>query len=509
MKRVVSTALLIGILLAASAASAQVPSGQICKAAAPILLPVASDPTVSLTIWFQTGSQNDPPGKEGLTQLTASLLAEGAAGERSYEQILAALYPLAASYGARVDKEMTTFSGRVHRDHLGTFLDLFTAAIARPAFTRADFERLKSRQTNTLARSLRFSSDEELGKAALQALAFAGSRYAHPPLGTVQGLAAITLEDVRQFHRQRFNAAHAVIAVGGCCTGTETTARLAAALESLGCAASPAAPPARPASTEGRRLLLVSKPGADASISFGVPLSVKRGDPDFPALWLAASWLGEHRNPVSHLYQVIRETRGLNYGDYAYVEWFPQGGGRQFPAGNAARGAQLFEVWIRTLPNGNAHFALRAAVRELEKLVNEGMSEADFRAQQAFLSKYSLHYAESVSARLAYRIDDAFYGIGGDGHLAGFRRAIGALTRDQVNAALKRHVRLDHLRFAIVTGDADGLKQALTTDAPSPITYESPKPQALLDEDKLIAIHPLHLPAANVEVVKVEEIFER
>ena len=40
---------------------------------------------------------------------------------------------------------------------------------------------------------------------------------------------------------------------------------------------------------------------------------------------IANSWLGEHRNSSSHLYQVIRETRGLNYGDYSYIECFPGG----------------------------------------------------------------------------------------------------------------------------------------------------------------------------------------
>ena len=68
---------------------------------------------------------------------------------------------------------------------------------------------------------------------------------------------------------------------------------------------------------------------------------------DFYALWLAASWLGEHRNPISHLYQLIREKRGLNYGDYAYIEAFPRGMYQFFPDPNIARQQQLFEVWIR------------------------------------------------------------------------------------------------------------------------------------------------------------------
>ena len=34
---------------------------------------------------------------------------------------------------------------------------------------------------------------------------------------------------------------------------------------------------------------------------------------------------------MSHLYQRIRELRGMNYGDYAYIEAFPGGMYQFFP----------------------------------------------------------------------------------------------------------------------------------------------------------------------------------
>jgi zinc protease len=69
-----------------------------------VLLPVPDDPTISFTVWFEVGSQDDPPGKEGLAYLTGALLAEGSTTENSYEEILRKLYPLASDYGVRVDK---------------------------------------------------------------------------------------------------------------------------------------------------------------------------------------------------------------------------------------------------------------------------------------------------------------------------------------------------------------------------------------------------------------------
>src|SRR5207247_93305 len=70
---------------------------------------------------------------------------------------------------------------------------------------------------------------------------------------------------------------------------------------------------------------IIAKETRATAISLGEPLDVVRGDPDFVALYLARTWLGEHRSSMSHLYQRIREIRGMNYGDYAYVEAFRGG----------------------------------------------------------------------------------------------------------------------------------------------------------------------------------------
>jgi zinc protease len=473
-----------------------------------VLMPVAADPTISFSVQFAVGSQDDPPGKEGLAYLTGEMLADAATESRSLDEILQALYPLAASYGMRVDRERSTLTGRVHRDNLDAYLSLFTDAFLHPAFKESDFERVRADAVNAIENTLRYSSDEELGKAALYELVFRGTPYAHPSDGTVEGLKAITLDDVRAFFRAHYTVGSALLGVGGDFDDA-LVARLEAAVASLP-PGTPATPPKiAPATVEGRSVLLIDKAGADASISFGFPLDVHRGERDFYALWIANSWLGEHRNQSSHLYNVIREARGLNYGDYSYIEAFPEGGRRSMPPVNVPRREQLFEVWIRTLPNAQAPFALRAALRELKHLVDNGLTEEQFELTRKFLKKYSLHFAETTSAKLGYAEDDRFYGIGGEGHLERFRSMMDELTLADVNGAIKRHLQYDNLKIAIVTGDAANLKDELTSGAPTPITYATPKPEAILAEDKDIAAFPLAIEAAHVETVPVDSAFER
>jgi zinc protease len=471
-----------------------------------VILPATAEPAVSMAAWFRVGSQDDPRGKEGLAWLTAQMVSRAATTAHRYDEILTLLYPMAATYEASVDREMTVISGRSSASDGPAFLTLFSQAYTQPAFDAADFERLRTEGVAFLEKNLRYALDEELGKAALHGALFRGTPYAHTTTGTVAGLKSITLEDVKAFWKRHYAADRVVYGLAGGWTDElrsgllDTKAQLPAAGAPLEVSA------LTPAPLRGRKVVLVAKPGADASISFGNLLDVRRGDPDFAALYLAASWLGEHRNSSSHLYQVIRETRGLNYGNYAYVEAYPRGGFRQLPPANVGRRRHAFEVWIRTLPNGNAVFALRAALRETDRLIAQGLSPAQFELTRNFLLKYVLHYAASTNDRLLWSLDDAFYGLA-QPHLVKLRADLAALTVEQVNAAIKRHLTTRDLVIAISSGETDKLKAQLIGSAPTLPTYATPKPETVMAEDQIIAAYPLGISAADVSVTPVDAMF--
>jgi zinc protease len=473
-----------------------------------IVLPATDEPAVSLAVWFQVGSNDDPAGKEGLAWLTGQMLSRAATQPHRYDQILALLYPMAASYQMSVDREMTVLSGRAPREQAAAYLSLFVDAYTRPAFDPADFERLKAEALSFIEKNLRYALDEELGKAAFNAAVFPGSGYAHPPQGTAASIKAITLDDVRAFWRDHYTADRTVFGLAG-----GWTEQLRAGLEASRATLAKAAPAARPESpapstTSGRQVLLVAKPNADASISFGFPIPVRRGHADFAALYLVTSWLGEHRNSSSHLYQVIRAARGLNYGDYAYVEAYPNGGRRQTPPPNASRRQQAYEVWIRTLPNDNAVFALRAALREIDRMIEKGLTQDQLDLTKSFLSKYLLHHAPATHDRLLWSFDDRFYGLSAP-HLDTLRTEIQALTLDQVNGAIKRHLSTENMVIAIATGQAEKLREQLTSGTPTKPTYPSPKPKPILAEDEEIASYPLNINPQAVRIVPVDDMFAK
>jgi zinc protease len=470
-----------------------------------VLLPVDVDPTVSFRILFKVGAMHDPAGKEGLAAITASMLTEGATKQHTYEQVLEALYPIAASIENQVDKEMIVIYGRTHKDNLGEYYALLKEVIMQPAFNEDDFSRIKSNTINYLEKSLRYSQDEEFGKEALSEFIFSGTPYQHPEEGYINSVKAITLDDVKNFYQQYFTRANMVIGLGGGFS-QEFAKQVVADFEKM--------PEGQPAPTlsvmpdpiNGAHVKIIEKNANATAISFGHPIGVLRGSREFYALALATSWLGEHRNSSSHLYQVIREKRGLNYGDYAYIEHFPQGYARQFPPPNVARHHQIFQIWIRPVPNYARVFAFRAALRELDKLIENGMSESDFELTRKFLKNYTLHYAPTTMLKLGYALDDHFYGIDGS-HWDLYRKTLDALTLEEVNTAIKKHFDAKNYKAVFITSDAAALKDALVNNTPSPITYSSPKPAEILAEDKEISTYPLSVKPENVVIMPADSMF--
>jgi len=471
-------------------------------------------PFIAFNIWVKVGSQNDPAGKEGLASLTASLIADGSTAADSYDEILAKLYPMAAGYGSTVDKEMTTFVGRIHRDNLEAYYTLFKNAILSPAFTEADFERIKSQTLNYLERTRRYGRDEELSKELLYWEAFKGTPYEHPEEGYVESVRSITLDDVRAFYDQYYVANNIVVGVGGGYPAGFAE-RVRADMDGLPQGTVATVPKPNPVMPDGIHVLIVEKQTDASAISIGFPIALVRSDPDFYALMTANSWFGEHRNSFSHLYQVIREARGMNYGDYSYIEAYPAGFATQVPPVNVARRSQLFEIWIRPIAltePGTLHdrtlFATRAAVRELKSLVDNGMSPATVDATKQFLYNYTVNWASTISRRLGYAIDDAFYGMPGKGFLASIRPALATLDTTNVNAAIRRYLQYDNMWVIFVTADAEAMKQKLLSGAPTPITYAGPKPPGQLAEDSLIASFPLPVKPENITIMGIDEVFE-
>lgn len=464
----------------------------------------SASPLVRLKLQFLVGSAHDPAGKEGLAALAAAMITEAGSQDLRYDEVRQALFPIAGSFDATVDREMTTFTGVTHVETWERWFEVALPQLLRPGFRPEDFARLKDAHHNALVLDLCSNNDEELGKEALQAALFAGTGYGHPSIGTVAGITAITLDDVRGWVAGQFARGNLVVGAAGD-VPAELLARLAGQLGGLPEGLATPRPPVKARRPDGLEVTIVQKETRATAISLGHPIDVTRGHPDFAALWLARAWLGEHRASNGRLFQRMREARGLNYGDYAYIEAFPGGMYAMFPPVNVARRAQLFEIWVRPVAPGQAAFALKLALWELARLVRRGLSEQEFEETRTYLAKNVLLATKTQEQQLGYALDSRFHGTGE--FVETMREALARLSVDGVNAAVRRHLSAARLAIVAVTKDAEALRTQLLDGSPARIVYDAAKPAELLAEDEEVGRLALGLTSKAVRIVDAAAIF--
>jgi zinc protease len=475
-------------------------------AAEPETVPLPnSSPLVTFRILFMTGSASDPAGKEGVAALTAAMLSRGGNREKTFAQIVQALFPMAASVSSQVDKEMTVFEGTTHRENLDAYYAILRSMLLDPGWREDDFRRLKDETKNFLRIQLRSNNEEELGKEILYLEIYKGHPYGHHSAGTLTSLDAVTLDDVKAFYRANYRRGNVVIGLAG--GFPESFQRK---VESDFSTALPDGTPQLVALPEPKppsklRIKIIQKETRATAISTGFPLGVNRSHPDWPALKLVESYFGQHRSSKSYLYQRMREIRGLNYGDYAYIEYFPRGMFQFKPDPNLGRRQQIFQIWIRPVEPQNGLFALRIALYELNKLIEKGMTQEDFDSTRVFLSKQVNLLAETQSEQLGYALDSRYYGI--PSFPTYLKDAFGKLTLEDVNRAIRQHLRATDLDVAVIAKDALGFKKAIESGIPSTVQYVTPPSKEVLDEDRVVNRYKFD--AGSVEVVPVDTIFEK
>jgi zinc protease len=489
-------------------------------------LPLPNANKVVVKLSFKNGSIADPAGKEGLTFLTANLITQGGTDKMSFSEIQDFIYPMSANYDVSVDKEVTTFTFEVHKDFSEKFYPLITGLLLKPSFTAEDFERVKINQQNYVDQVIRASSDEEYSKKALEDFLFRGSNYQHMKQGKSSSVQSLTLEDVKAHYKKYFTQNNLTLGIAGHYSA-EFLNRLKSDLGNLP-NTKPALPkPGKARNPAGINVEIIAKDNTFGSAIFtGFPLKITRSNDDFAALMVANSYLGEHRKSYSKLYQEIRQKRSMNYGDYSYIEWYESGGANMLPLPGVPRHSNYFSIWIRPvqiasqlqqqyeelsdIEIGHAHFALRMAFYELDKLVKNGLSRYDFESTRTFLSSYIKLYVQTPADRLGFLMDSKFYGR--ENYIEELDKLLANLTLEDVNKAIKKYWQTDNMFVTIITdvSEAEPLAKSLKENLPSPMSYsdvvKAGLPEDVLKDDKIVAEWPLNV--KKVTIVKSADTFK-
>ncbi len=418
-----------------------------------VLLPLPEEPRIGLRVLVRAGSANDPSGKAGLARLTWSLLAGGGTRSRAAEEIARAFYPLALSPALRLGRESVVFSATFPREDLERFYGIFRDMLLDPGFREDDFERIRTAQIEALDTATAGGDDLSLARDILAQLAFEDHPYGHPETGTSASAAGLTLDDVRAFYRDHFVRGNIVIGLAGGYPA-DFPKRLETDFNALPRGFTPrlVLPAAR--RPNGLEVVLAEKPATATTIGLGLPVDGAADDKDRAALAIAAAFLEG------------RPTRTLPGSP------FPAAGGRPW----------LFAVELGPLPESGRPEAVREVLQRLAGLAGAGIPEETFaRLRDTLLASYRFS-GQSPAGRLDILMDARERGRRDSETET--RDAPSRLTRDDVGAAVRKHLDPAGAFIAVVAPDAEALKAALAAalnigpesvrTAPAPAFFRKP-----------------------------------
>jgi zinc protease len=402
-------------------------------------------PMFDLRLTFAAGSSQDG-GVPGLATLTNAMLNEGVPG-KDVTAIAEGFEGLGADFsnGAYRDMAIAGLRSLSAREQREPALELFDQVIGQPTFPADSLARIK----NQLLAGLEYEKQNPgklAGKELFERL-YGNHPYGHPSDGTEASIPAISLKQLRDFHQRAYAAGNTVIALVGDLSREEAEAIAAQVSASLpkGPALPVIGPPQAPKAGHSH----IDFPSAQTTMLLA-QLGIRRGDPDYAALYLGNQILGGG-GFGTRLMEEVREKRGLTYGVYS-----------GFTA-MQARGPFLINLQTRAeLSEGTLELVQDIVSRYLA----EGPTQKELDdAKRELLGSFPLSTAsnEDIVGQLG---SIGFYNLPLT-YLQDFMDQVQALTVEQVKTAMAEHLKADD--FVIVTAGPSVAQKPLPppTDKPA------------------------------------------
>jgi len=270
-------------------------------------------PLISLEFCVRGGASQDPAGKEGLANLLAGTLDEGA-GDLDSRAFHRAIEDLAIHLGFNADADSLSGHFQTLSRNAPQAFQLFAQALNAPRFDEDAVERVRGQIAAGLKREA-FDPETMAGKAFRKA-AFAGHAYARPTRGELSTVESLSRRDLGALRARVFARDNIKIAVVGAIDAATLASRLDALLSGWADKADlVATPDTEIASVGARKVVDLDVP--QATLRFGRP-GLAKADPDYFAAVTVNHILGGGAF-TSRLFNEVREKRGLAYSVYSQL----------------------------------------------------------------------------------------------------------------------------------------------------------------------------------------------
>ena len=408
---------------------------------------------VAARIVLRIGDEKSLQNKGTVSSLTADMLDKGTI-HRSRQQIKDELDQLKARVGISGGANQVIITVETTKENLPKVMKLVAEMLKQPAMDGNEFEKLRQEEIAGI----------ESQRSEPQALAVTEFRRSISPYkkGDVRYVArldeqleevkAVTLEQVKKFHKDFYGAGDATVAVVGDFEKEAIQKIITSELGSWKSVIAFKRIPSPYQATEVINKAIETPDKANAMFVAGMNIPLQDTDADYPALIMANYMLGGGFLN-SRLATRIRQKEGLSYGVAS-----------QLSASSLDKNG-TFLTYAIYAPE-NAAKLEQAFKEEVEKVLKEGFSLEELNAARSgYLQSRQVGRAQDAS--LAATLNNNLYLQRTMKWEADFEKKIELLTPEQIKAALNKYI--DYSKITIVkAGDFAKVKSS-ANDAPASV----------------------------------------
>ena len=391
-------------------------------------------PMLQVSVAFAAGSTRDPDEKLGLAGLTSALLDDGA-GAMDADQLLNALESRGIEFGSSSSRDMSSASLKTLTDApiLVRAVELFATILAQPTFPEDALERERGRALVGLERHKQ--SPGSVAGEAFWAAMYPEHVYGRFGAGSEQSLAAISRQDIVDFHAQYFVASNGIMVMVGD-VSREEAEKLSGQISAGLASGEPAAP--IPVAADGVAAeRLIDFPSQQSHVFLGHP-AIERGNDDYIPLYVGNYTLGGS-SFVSLLGEEVRENRGLAYSVYSYLNPMYRRG--------------PFVVGFQTR-NDQRDMTIELAREIVGRYVAEGPTDEQLEYAKRHITGAFPLATDSNSKIAGFLLSVGFYNLPLD-YLDTYIGKVEAVTIEQVREVLQKYIHPDRFVEVVVGGEPE------------------------------------------------------
>ncbi len=395
-------------------------------------------PIVQLLFLCNSGSTFDEPRKNGLANLTAMMLDEGA-GEYDALQLSDEIDILGSNVSIRIDEDNIFISVQTLKENLERTVELFCKIITGPRLNEKDFQREKRKALTRIIQ--RKDNPDEVADAIFEFNLYGKNNpYANLYLGNENSVNALSVEDVRNFYKTFIIPGNSVLIAVGDTTKQELVTLLNKYLSGWKNAVRKTIRFDEPI-RKGSRIIICHKENAMQSEIRAGHFSSKRNEGNYFARLMLNTILGGQFS--SRINLNLREDKGYTYGAFSRFNYF--------------RNQAHFYV-STSVSTENTGNAIKEILSELKK-IRDGITEEELNfAKSSLIRKFPSNFetysqiAGNLTGKVIFSLPDDYFNT--------YLDNIKKVSKKEIDETAVKEILTEEILIAVV-GDINKISEQL------------------------------------------------